>query len=82
MSGQGWMGPTSAVLNYLSVIGADRDAEGNYLLVGEEGRGPASFMGAGDELVVPGSVCYLVDGRRIPLAANMPASTGIRPMVI
>ena len=77
MNGQGWIGSPEAVLNYLRVVQADRNEAGEFLLTGPEGRGPASFMGMGKEIVIPAEVCYMVDGRKVPLAANMPASQGL-----
>ncbi len=31
----GWFGDSRAVLNYLSVVGADKDSAGNFLIGGE-----------------------------------------------
>jgi hypothetical protein len=69
----GWIGPAHQVMYYLSTVGADRDEHGNYLLVSvdETGDGPSSFMGMGEELVIPGGVAYLVNGRPVRLAAGL-----------
>lgn len=63
-SNSGWIGPTSAVLEALESIGADRDDDGNYLLTGEA---PTSFLGLGDELCVPERCMYLLKGEPCPL---------------
>lgn len=73
--GPGWIGMTSQVEYYLSIVGADQDEQGNYLLVGEtESDAPSSFMGAGVETLIPSGCCYLVKGKRCNLAQGL-AST-------
>jgi len=65
----GWFGLTSQVLHYLGTVGADRDEAGAFLLVGDEA--PSSFMGAGVEVVIHESLCYLVGGKPVNLAAGL-----------
>ena len=64
----GWIGMTSQVLHYLGTVGADRDAEGKFMVAGEE---PSTLMGLGEEMVVPGGCCYLKDGHPVNLAAGL-----------
>lgn len=67
----------AVVLNYLSVIGADKDEAGAFLLTNPAGGpGPSSFMGMGDELCITAGVCYQVGGVDHPLVANMTSTLG------
>ena len=70
---KGWIGPTRTVENFLAVVGADRDNDGRFVVVGEA---PSSFMGQGDELVIPAGCCYLAQGKPVPLAATMVSIMG------
>jgi len=70
----GWFGTAAEVLGYLSVIGADRDVDGRYVIAGE----PVTAGLGGDEVVVPAGTVYFVDAKPIPLAVNMPASRGLQ----
>lgn len=82
---RGWMGLMSQVLYYLSVVGADQDSEGKYLLVGEGGDSdaPSSFMGADVEVVIPSGCCYLKGGKPVNLAMGLgETSYGLRVVVI
>jgi len=72
----GWIGDQAVVLNFLRTIGADRAPDGQFAVVGEP---PSSFMGAGEELVIPPGCCYLMDGKPVPLAAQLRATLGDRP---
>lgn len=63
--GSGWIGDRSAVLHALAVVGADKDAQGNYLIAGEpviSGLDP-------EEVVVPAGAQYAVAGKWHNLAA-------------
>ena len=73
----GWMGNASELLSYLSVIGADKDEEGNYLI----GGAPVTSGMDPTEVVVPAETVYFVDGKSVPLAANMPESRGLKVRV-
>jgi hypothetical protein len=64
-----------AVLAALAVVGADKDADGQYVLCGEP---PCVGIG-GDEMVVPPACCYLLGGKQSSLAGLLNAtSSGIR----
>lgn len=67
----GWIGLHSQVIHYLHTVGADRDVNGQFLLDSSDGSAVCSFMGAGEELVIPPGVCYLRHGQRVPLAAGL-----------
>jgi hypothetical protein len=69
-TGQGWIGLTREVLQYLSVVGADRDEGGNFLVRGSI----CSFLGmTGEdaEVVVAGDAEYFVGGAAKNLAAGL-----------
>ena len=69
----GWIGNRRQVMFYLSVVRADKDAEGNYLLKGPP-NGVSSFMGDPSEnadVVIHDEVQYLVGGRACGLAAGL-----------
>ena len=70
----GWIGSTRAVENYLAVVGADRDGEGNFIISGD--KPPVSFMGEGSELVIDDSVVYFKDKQPVKLVANMVSTIG------
>lgn len=63
----GWIGDTRAVQHYLSVVGADKDADGRYLIGGD----PPIYGLGGDEMVIPDATVYYADGRPVPLAAGL-----------
>lgn len=81
---QGWIGGIEEVLNFLSVVGADQDDKGVYkVYTYMDGRGPSSFMGLGDEIVLHGTEEYSVDGHRSNLAAGLrETSYGLSVMVL
>jgi len=66
----GWIGPTAAVHQYLAVVGADRGADGRYIVSGE----PVSVVDRYGEMVVPDGTLYFVRGASAPLAVGL-AST-------
>lgn len=79
MPNNGWMGDAQHLLHALDVAGADKDEEGNFLI---EGR-VASFMGAGEELVVPDNARYFVDGKPANLAGLMNSTSyGLRNVTV
>lgn len=61
----------SDVTAFLTARGADRDDSG-FLVYGPEA--PVSYMGAGDELLLPDSLRYAVAGQPHPLAADLIAA--------
>ena len=63
----GWFGNNREAMSYLSVVGADRDTEGKFLIYGA----PVSVGFDGTELVVPAETEYSVAGRRCNLAAGL-----------
>lgn len=67
MTSDGWMGDAQHLLHALDLAGADKTENGDFLIEGLV----VSFMGAGQELVVPAEANYFVDGRRASLAALM-----------
>lgn len=56
------------LMDFLKSRGADRDDNG-FVVYGPEP--PSSFMGAGDELLLPATLQYTVGGRPLPLAADL-----------
>ena len=69
-SGDGWIGVMRELLHYLSVVGADRDDDGNFLVRGSI----CSFLGMGGEnaeVVVGGDAEYFVGGAARNLAAGL-----------
>jgi hypothetical protein len=66
----GWIGVMRELLHYLSVVGADRDDAGNFLVRGSI----CSFLGLGGEdaeVVVGGDAEYFVGGAARNLAAGL-----------
>lgn len=61
----GWIGLARQVEYALSIVGADKDEEGKYLIYGEP---PCSFLGLGDELVIGENTNYFVQGQKCNLA--------------
>ena len=59
---------TADLLAFLSARSADRDDSG-FLLAGPEP--PISYIGAGQELVIPESLTYQLAGAPRPLAAEL-----------
>lgn len=81
MAQEGWIGMVNQVEHYLDVVGADRDAEGHFVLFGESS--PSTFMGAGEEIVIPGDLCYKKNGHPVNLAAGLrTTSYGLGVVVI
>jgi hypothetical protein len=71
----GWIGIMRQLLYYLSVVGADRDADGKYV-VGGSITSITTFMGMGGEdaeVVVGEDAFYTVGGgaRKVNLAAGL-----------
>ena len=73
----GWFGDSAEIMGYLSVIGADKNDEGQFIIAGA----PVTVGLDPREVVVPDETVYFVDGKPIPLAANMPESRGIKVKV-
>ncbi len=72
---QGWFGPADVVEDFLRGVGADRDVEGRFMIHGPDSV--VSFMGAGDELVIPETAMYFVHGESVPLVANLVQVMGL-----
>jgi hypothetical protein len=60
----GWIGPKERILDALKAH-ADRDEDGGYLVRGDEGL--VSFLGMGEEYVVPASTEICEEGVWKPL---------------
>ena len=67
----GWIGPSKAVMNYLSVVHADKGDDGRFIISGE----PVAAGLGGDELVVPDGTVYFVHGQPKNLAAGLGATS-------
>jgi hypothetical protein len=75
----GWLGMTDHVLHALRTVGADRDAEDNFLIDG----GVASFMRLGEEVCISDGAHYLVGGQPRSLAALMNSTSyGVRGVTV
>jgi len=77
MNNPGWIGTALDLQNFLIKEQADTDKDGNFMV---GGKNVCVGLG-GDEVVVPSETVYYKEGKAIPLAANMPASKGVRVMV-
>ena len=53
-----WMGGREDLMSALETCGADKDAQGNFLVKGSI----ASFLGAGDEFVIGPDAVYFKNG--------------------
>lgn len=71
----GWFGDRRMVLHSLNVVGADKDAEGRFLIAEKP-----VFRGIDpDEVVVPEETVYFVRGKRLSLAGLMNSTSyGLR----
>ena len=77
-TGGGWFGDVGVVLNYLRTVGADRTAEGDFVIVGED---VAVGMDR-SEVVVSAGVVYLINGERRNLAAGLRGGSQGVPVVV
>lgn len=68
----GWIGSSSQLLYALSVVGADMDKEGNYLIYGEP---VISFLGLGEEMVVGEKTNFSIGGQRRGLAGFLQSTS-------
>ncbi len=76
----GWMGDANHVKSALDTIGADKDENGDFLIVGKP---PISFMGLGEELVLDDEVMYLLGGQPQSLVHLMNrTSYGLRGVTV
>ena len=76
----GWIGPMHQLLYVLDLAGADKDEHGNVLITGRE---VTTFLGMGDEALVPDETFFLVNGKEVNLAAAMAqTSYGVKVNVI
>ena len=77
-AGPGWIGDIEQVLNYLQVVGADRDANGNFKIYGEKvitGLDP-------NEIVIPAETEYSVNGHRKNLPAGLASTSHGVPVIV
>lgn len=63
-AGPGWIGHPEHLLHVLSIVGADKDDEGNFLVYGEP-----VVTGLTVEVLVPTGAEYSVQGTRANLAS-------------
>jgi hypothetical protein len=81
--GSGWIGTHRQVAYYLSVVGADRDEQGRFLIVS---GGIYSLLGdtrEDSDAVIDSETCYLIGGKPVNLAAGLgTTSYGMRVTVI
>ena len=76
----GWIGSQRELLYALDTFGAQKDEDDRVLI---DGAPVVSFMGAGEEMVVPAESTCLVDGRRVGVAHLMSqTSYGLSVVVI
>ena len=75
----GWFGSNKQILYALDIVGADKDAEGNFLIVGAP-----VFSGLDpDEVVIPDETDYLKNGKRASLAGLMNSTSyGVRDIKV
>ena len=82
-SGPGWSGNMMAVLNYLRVVGADQDDDGNFLIGGEPF---ISFLGMPltetSDVLVPSETVYYIDGKSANLSAGLRSTSSGMGVVI
>lgn len=79
-AGQGWIGPNHQLLYVLGLAEADKDTDGRFLIYGEP---VYSFLGMGEEMVVPEGTQYSVNGQKRMLAAALrETSYGMSAFVI
>lgn len=76
----GWIGDTSRVMDTLKAWDADKDEEGRFLLRARSGKTPSTFLGMGDEMVLPDDIEFCVKGEWELLCPLI--SGGVRVMVI
>lgn len=75
----GWIGSKDELQNALKVAGADRDEEGKFLVYGDP---PVSFLGLGEELLVPDGAMVSIQGEKKNLANLLAAAGGMKVHVI
>lgn len=63
---EGWIGARRELMHYLSVVNADKDESGNFLIDGAN-----VIVGMDGDLVVPAATRYFVDGKPKMLAAGL-----------
>lgn len=76
-SGNGWIGDPEQLLHVLATVGADRDADGNFLVFGEP-----VIAGITSDVVVPAGAEYAVTGKRANLAALLASTSYGRPVKV
>ena len=75
----GWIGSNDELQKALQAAGADKDEDGRFLIYGES---PVSFLGMGEEFVVPDGAMFSVKGEKRNLAELLEKSGGLKVHVI
>lgn len=68
----GWIGTTRQFVHAMRTFGAEEDAQGNVMVFGEC---PSSFMGMGEELIVPEGTKVRIGGQLVGAAALLGATS-------
>jgi hypothetical protein len=76
----GWIGRCDQITYTLGIVGADKDEDGRFLLYNAP---VTSFLGMGEECVVPDETSYLVGGNKCSLAGLLNSTSyGLNVTVI
>ena len=75
----GWIGSNDELQRALQAAGADRDEEGRFLIYGNP---PVSFLGMGEEFLVPDGAMFSVNGEKKNLANLLATAGGMEVHVI
>ena len=79
----GWIGQQGQVHYYLSVVGADKDKDGRFIIVNGGAYTFLGLVGDREDIVIDGNACYLKDGHKCGLAAGLGSTSyGMRVQVI
>lgn len=83
MISAGWIGQQGQVTHYLSVIGADRDEQGRFIIVNGGAYTFLGLVGDREEILIDGNACYLINGQPANLAAGLATTSyGMKVQVI
>lgn len=74
-AGNGWIGRLSQVLHYLDVVGAEKNAEGQFMIYGSPVTSFMGLTGNDAEVLVPCDAEYAVGGHRANLAAGLSSTS-------
>ena len=75
----GWIGTNDELQRALQAAGADRDENGKFLVYGDP---PVSFLGLGEELLVPDGAMVSIQGEKRNLANLLVTAGGMEVHVI